>query len=59
MKVRIYKKHTHNGKRLVPGPEGIEIEVAAHDAEFLKKAGVLDKPEPPKPADIAPPGANH
>jgi hypothetical protein len=49
MKVRIYKAHTHAGVEYTPGPEGIEIDVAEHDAAFLKAAGVLDKPEPVKP----------
>lgn len=48
MKVRIYKPHTHDGVDYVPGPEGIEIDVESHDADFLKKHGVLDKPEPAK-----------
>lgn len=42
--VTIYKPHTHAGKRLRPGPDGIQIEVNALDAKFLKDAGVLDKP---------------
>lgn len=44
MKVRIYKPHTHAGKRYTPGPEGIEIEVAEHDAQFLERAGLLTPP---------------
>lgn len=42
--VTIYKPHTHAGKRLRPGPNGIQIQVNEHDAKFLKDAGVLDKP---------------
>lgn len=44
MKVRIYKPHIHAGKRYTPGPEGIEIEVAEHDARFLERAGLLTPP---------------
>ena len=44
MKVRIYKPHTHAGKRYTPGPEGIEIDVAEHDARFLDRAGLLTPP---------------
>lgn len=47
MKVRLYKPHTHAGKRYTPGPEGIELEVNASDAETMKAFGVLDKPEAP------------
>lgn len=56
-KVRIFKPHTHAGKRYTPGPEGVEIEVGAHDVEFLKRAGVLDNPATPDalPASIEPP----
>ena len=44
MKVRIYKPHTHAGKRYTPGPEGVEIEVREADARFLERAGVLTAP---------------
>lgn len=40
MKVRIYKPHTHAGRRYTPGPEGIEIEVSKSDAAYLERAGV-------------------
>lgn len=40
MKVRIYKPHTHAGRRYNPGPEGIEIEVSKSDAAYLERAGV-------------------
>lgn len=43
MKVRIYHPHNHAGEQLEPGPEGIEIEVAPAEAEFLKARG-LTKP---------------
>lgn len=39
-KVRIYQPHTHAGKRLQPGPDGIEIEVTEPEAKFLESAGV-------------------
>lgn len=39
MKVRIYKPHIHAGEQLEPGPEGIEIDVAPAEAEFLKQRG--------------------
>lgn len=53
MKVRIYTPVTQAGKRHVPGPQGIELDVAPHDAEFLKKLGVLDKPAAIKPVPAA------
>lgn len=40
MKIRIYKPHTHAGRRYNPGAEGIEIEVSESDAAYLKQAGV-------------------
>lgn len=40
MKVRIYKPHTHAGRRYSPGPDGIEIEVSKSDAAYLERAGV-------------------
>lgn len=40
MKVRIYKPHTHAGKRYTPDADGIEIEVSKADAAYLKQAGV-------------------
>lgn len=46
MKVRIYHPHTHAGETLQPGPEGIELDVSPQDAEFMKDAGVLDRPSP-------------
>lgn len=46
MKVRIYKSHTHAGKRYAPGPEGIELDVSPRAAEYLGKHGVTTKPEP-------------
>ena len=55
-KVTVYKPHTHAGKKLRPGPDGIEIEVSEQDATFLKDAGVLDKPAPPE--SVPEPGAD-
>lgn len=55
-KVRIYKQHTHAGIKYTPGPDGIDIEVSDTDADFLKKAGVLDKPAA---APVAPAAASH
>lgn len=40
MKIRIYKPHTHAGRRYTPGPEGMEIEVSKSDAAYLERAGV-------------------
>ena len=40
MKIRIYKPHTHAGRRYTPGPEGIEIEVSKSDAAYLERAGI-------------------
>jgi hypothetical protein len=55
MKVRIYKPHTHNRVRLVPGPAGIAIDVSLADATFLKQHGVLDPPKrAPAPAVATP-----
>lgn len=54
MKVRIYKPHTHAGKHYTPGPEGVELDVEKHDAEFLKGIGALDKPAPAPPAPVTP-----
>lgn len=48
MKVRIYKPHTHAGKRYTPGPEGLDIEMEPHSAEWLKKH--TDVCKPPAPA---------
>lgn len=50
-KVRIYKPHTHAGKRLVPGPEGIELEVSDQVAKFLHDQKLTTPPEkgPAKP----------
>lgn len=45
MKVRIYKPHTHAGKRYTPGPEGVEIEVGQADVDFLRNTGVMTPPE--------------
>ena len=46
MKVRIYAPHTHAGKRYVPGPEGIEVDVSDADAKWLKEnTKVLQKPQ--------------
>lgn len=44
-KVRIYQPHTHAGKRLQPGPDGIEIEVTEPEAKFLESAGVTKRPQ--------------
>jgi hypothetical protein len=49
MKVRLYKPHTHAETRYEPGPEGIELDVEKHDAEFMKSVGVLDKPSASEP----------
>lgn len=45
MKVRIFKPHTHN--RVVHRPDalGIELDVTAPEAAFLKQHGVLDPPK--------------
>ncbi|HIY72253.1 MAG TPA: hypothetical protein H9827_12400 [Candidatus Luteimonas excrementigallinarum] len=40
MKIRIYKPHTHAGRRYTPGPEGMEIEVSKSDAAYLERAGI-------------------
>lgn len=45
-KVRIFRPHTHEGKRLTPGPEGIEIEVNEPDAKFLESVGATKRPGP-------------
>lgn len=51
MKVRIYKPHTHAGVRYEPGPEGLEIDIPAHDVEFLNKhTDVSKRPGSDKPA---------
>lgn len=51
MKVRIYKPHTHAGVRYEPGPEGLEIDIPAHDVEYLNKhTDVCKKPASEKPA---------
>lgn len=52
MKVRIYKPHTHAGKRYAPGPDGIDLDVSPRAAEYLAKHGVTTKPEA---APVAPP----
>jgi hypothetical protein len=46
VKVRIFKPHTHAGQKLVPPPEGLEIEVSATDAAWLKAQGLDKRPEP-------------
>lgn len=46
-KVRIYRPHTHAGKRYTPDPEGVEIEVNAADAEFLEAIGATRRPGAP------------
>jgi hypothetical protein len=51
-KIRIYKPHTHEGKRLTPGPDGIEIEVNEPDAKFLDSIGVTKRPD--AIAEVAP-----
>ncbi len=43
-KVRIFKSHTHAGKRIDPPAEGVEIEVTEKQATFLKRAGITDRP---------------
>jgi hypothetical protein len=50
VKVRIFKPHTHAGQKLVPPPEGLEIEVTAPEAAWLKAQGVDKRPEPLKSA---------
>lgn len=45
-KVRIFRPHTHDGKRLTPGPEGLEIEVNEPDAKFLESVGATKRPGP-------------
>ncbi len=50
MKVRIYQPHTHAGVAYAPGPEGIEIDVSATDAAFLKQLGKLARPHVAAPA---------
>lgn len=42
-KVRIFRPHTHEGKRLTPGPDGIEIEVNEPDAKFLESIGATKR----------------
>lgn len=49
MKVRIYKPHTHAGVALTPGADGIDIEVTAPEADFLRAKGLL-QPPPGKPS---------
>lgn len=44
-KVRIYKPHTHAGKRIQPGPEGAEIEVTASQLEWLRRNGLTTRPQ--------------
>ncbi|WP_303749511.1 DUF7210 family protein [Stenotrophomonas pigmentata] len=44
-KVRIFRPHTHEGKRLTPGPDGIEIEVNEPDAKFLESVGATKRPD--------------
>lgn len=39
--VTIYQPHTHAGKKLTPGPDGIRINVTAAEREFLQQRGVL------------------
>lgn len=46
-KVRIFKPHTHAGKRYTPGPEGVEIEVNEADAKFLDSIGITKRAEAP------------
>lgn len=54
VKVRIFKPHTHAGQKLVPPPEGLEIEVSPADAAWLKEQGVDKRPDTPaKPAPAA------
>lgn len=48
MKIRIYHPHTHAGKRLNPGPNGVEIDVSPAALEFIRTRG-LDVP-PTTPA---------
>lgn len=43
-KVSIYQPHTHAGKRLVPGADGIELEVSVADAKFLESIGATRRP---------------
>lgn len=43
-KVRIYRPHSHGGKRYTPGPEGVEIEVNEADAKFLQTIGATTRP---------------
>lgn len=47
MKVRIYKPHTHAGKRHAPGPEGVEIDVSPQGLKFIQAHGINVPPSVP------------
>ncbi|HET7655741.1 MAG TPA: hypothetical protein VFK18_01940 [Luteimonas sp.] len=55
VKVRIYKPHTHAGKRLNPPPEGLEIEVSRPTANWLKEQGLTERPAAKSVADTGKP----
>ena len=54
MKIRIFKPHTHAGKRYEPGPEGVELDVNEHDAKFIRDRGLHERPKPDLPAATTP-----
>lgn len=49
----IYAPHTHAGVRYDPPPEGVEIEVSAQDAEFLRELGKTTPPAAPALPSLA------
>lgn len=54
MKVRIYRPHTHGDTRFDPPAGGMEVDLPAHDVDWLKKhTKVLEKPDP-EPASATP-----
>ncbi len=57
MKVRIYQPHTDAGTHYTPGPDGIELQVSAQSAAFLKSLGKLERPGKPRRTDAAPAAA--
>lgn len=55
MKVRIYKPHTHAGKKYNPPPEGVEIEVSQAAAKWLRDQGLTERPVAKPAADATKP----
>lgn len=54
MKVRIYKPHTHAGKKFNPPAEGMDVDLPEHAIKWLRdNTKVLDKPKT-DPAPAAP-----